>query len=59
VSISDHPAFSKAPDDQEVALKSDGLECARGLRVAFLLELSMIVLAYGIWHWWHLARLAH
>ena len=54
VSICDHTAFSKAPDDQEVPLHSDGLECARGLRFAFLLELCMIVLAYGIWHWWRL-----
>ncbi len=54
VSICDHPAFSKAPDDQELEPNSDGLECARGLRFAFLLELCMVVLAYGIWHWWRL-----
>ncbi|MGA8087778.1 MAG: hypothetical protein WCA10_10750 [Terracidiphilus sp.] len=34
----------------------DGLGCARGLRSAFLLEAGMLALAYGIWHFWHLAR---
>jgi hypothetical protein len=39
-----------------VELNSDGLECARGVRTAFLFEAGMALLAYGIWHFWHLAR---
>jgi hypothetical protein len=39
-----------------VELNSDGLECARGVGTAFLFEAGMALLAYGIWHIWHLAR---
>ena len=56
VSICDSPAFSKTSEDRMVELNSDGLECARGVRTAFLFEAGMVVLAYGIWHFWHLAR---
>jgi hypothetical protein len=56
VSISDSPAFSRTSEDQKVELNSDGLECARGIRAAFLLEACMVVLGYGVWHFWHLAR---
>ena len=56
VSICDSPIFSKnnLPDLPES--NPDGLGCARGLRTAFLLEGGLILLAYGIWHFCHLAR---
>jgi hypothetical protein len=56
VSICDSPAFSRTSEEQKVELKTDGLGCARGLRSAFLFEVGMVVLAYGVWHFWHLAR---
>jgi hypothetical protein len=35
---------------------ADGLGCARGLRSAFILEAFLVLIVYGIWHLWHLAR---
>ena len=55
VSICDSPAFSRA-EEEGVDSNPDGLGCARGLRSAFLFEAGMVLMAYGIWHLWHLAR---
>ena len=43
-------------EDESLESNSDGLGCVRGVRSAFLMEAGMVVLAYGIWHLWHLAR---
>ena len=56
VSICDSPAFSAAGEHERAESNPDGLGCARGLRSAFLLEAGMFMLAYGVWHLWHLAR---
>jgi hypothetical protein len=56
VSICDSPAFSATGANEVSDANPDGLGCARGLRTAFLLEVGMFVLAYGIWHLWHLAH---
>lgn len=56
VSIEDASDFSRTAEDQRGESDPDGLGCARGLRSAFLLEAGMVVLAYVIWHLWHLAR---
>jgi hypothetical protein len=56
VSICDSPAFSRAAEDEGVDSNLDGLGCARGLRTAFLFEAGMVLMAYGVWHLWHLAR---
>ena len=56
VSICDSPAFSAAGESERADSNPDGLDCARGLRSAFLLEAGMFMLAYGVWHLWHLAR---
>jgi hypothetical protein len=55
VSICDSPAFARTSEDER-GENRDGLGFARGLRSAFLLEASMVVLAYGIWHLWHLVQ---
>jgi hypothetical protein len=31
----------------------DGLDCARGVCAAFVLECGMVLLSYGLWHLWH------
>ena len=59
VSICDSPAFSKSNEDVEdvkIEANKDGLDCARGLRWAFILEAGMVVFGYGIWHLWHMVR---
>jgi len=56
VSICDSPAFSTTSVDERVESNRDGLGFARGLRSAFLLEAGVVVLAYGIWHLWHLVQ---
>jgi hypothetical protein len=56
VSICDSPVFAKNSPNEWQESNLDGLGCARGLRSAFLFEIGMFVLAYGIWHFWHLAR---
>ena len=56
VSICDSPAFSRTSVDERVESNRDGLGFARGLRSAFLLEVGVVVLAYGIWHLWHLVQ---
>jgi hypothetical protein len=56
VSICESPVFSKKTTSESSESNYDGLGCARGLRTAFLFEAGMIVLAYGVWHFWHLAR---
>ena len=56
VSICDSPIFSRNHLPEITEPNPDGLGCARGLRTAFLFEAGMIVLAYGVWHFWHLAR---
>jgi len=56
VSICDSPYFSRDILTEQPESNPDGLGCARGLRTAFLFEAGMMMLAYGIWHFWHLAR---
>lgn len=56
VSICDSPIFTRNNLTEQPEPNPDGLGCARGLRTAFLFEAGMIVLAYGVWHFWHLAR---
>ncbi len=56
VSICDSPFFSRNTLIERPESSPDGLGCARGLRSAFLFEIGMILLAYGIWHFFHLAR---
>ncbi len=56
VSICDSPIFSRNTLTERPEPNPDGLGCARGLRSAFLFEIGMILLAYGIWHFLHLAR---
>ena len=56
VSICDSPFFSKDALSERPEPNPDGLGCARGLRTAFLFEAGMMMLAYGIWHFFHLAR---
>ena len=56
VSIGESPVFSRNIPSESSESHPDGLGCARGLRTAFLFEAGMILLAYGVWHFWHLAR---
>jgi hypothetical protein len=56
VSICDSPFFARNTVTERPEPNPDGLGCARGLRSAFLFEIGMILLAYGVWHFWHLAR---
>lgn len=56
ISICDLPGFSGKVSSESVESNPDGLGCARGLRSAFLLEAGMLALAYGIWHFIHLAH---
>lgn len=56
VSICESPIFSKNAVAERPESNQDGLGCARGLRTAFILEASMIVLAYGVWHICHLVH---
>ena len=56
VSICDSPSFSRDTHTEQPESNPDGLGCARGLRTAFLFEGCMVMLAYGIWHFWHLAH---
>ncbi len=56
VSICDSPFFSKNTLTEQADPNPDGLGCARGIRSAFLFEAGMILLACGIWHFFHLAR---
>ncbi len=56
VSICDSPAFARTSEDESFESNRDGLGFARGLRSAFLLEAGMVMLAYGIWHLWHLVQ---
>jgi hypothetical protein len=55
VSICNSPAYMRTVEEGP-ASNRDGLGCARGIRVAFLLEGGMALLIYGIWHLWHLVR---
>ena len=55
ISISESPAFSTLVEESSECDR-DGLGCARGLRAAFFLEGGMMLLAYTVWHIWHLAR---
>jgi hypothetical protein len=34
----------------------DGLGCVRGVRSALFFELGAAIVAYGIWHLWHVLR---
>lgn len=56
VSICDSPFFSRNTLIERPEPNPDGLGCARGLRSAFLFEIGVILLAYGVWHIFHLAR---
>ena len=56
VSICDSPCFSRNNLTELLEPNPDGLGCARGLRSAFLFEIGMFVLAYAIWHFFHLLR---
>jgi len=56
VSICDSPFFARNTVTERPEPNPDGLGCARGLRSAFLFEIGMILLAYGVWHIFHLAR---
>lgn len=56
ISICESPIFSRNNLAELPEPAPDGLGCARGLRTAFLFEASMFVIAYGIWHIYHLAR---
>jgi hypothetical protein len=56
VPIADSQTLSRTVDRESEDSDPDGLGCARGLRSAFLLQGAMMVVAYGIWHLWHLAR---
>jgi hypothetical protein len=56
VSICESPVFSRKTTSESSDANPDGLGCARGLRTAFLFEACMIVLVYGVWHFWHLAH---
>lgn len=53
ISIADSPNFVRAVENPQKS-DADGLACVRGFRAAFLLEGSLVLLAYGIWHVWHL-----
>ena len=56
VSICDSPFFLTNTLHERPEQNLDGLGCVRGLRSAFLFEVGMILLAYGVWHFLHLAR---
>lgn len=51
VSIRESPVWNTPSESSES--HPDGLGCARGLRTAFLFEAGMVLLAYGVWHYWH------
>jgi len=55
ISICESPAFSKSELD-ETDSGADGLGCARAIRSAFFAEASLALVAFGIWHLWHIVR---
>jgi len=56
VAISKSAAFSRQPEIDPSETNSDGLNCARGIRAAFILEGGLALLAYGVWHLIHIVR---
>jgi hypothetical protein len=56
VSICEYPAYTRPAKDQMTDSDPDGLGCARGVRAALFLELSAVLVAYGIWQLWHVLR---
>ena len=59
VSISDSPAFSRVIEPESSEPVRDGLGCARAIRAAFVLEGSMGVALYAIWHFRHVFGAIH
>ena len=53
ISIDNSPAFPRRADLESSETNRDGLNCARGIRAAFILEGGLGLLAYGIWHLIH------
>jgi hypothetical protein len=49
VSICDSPIFSRNHLPEITEPNPDGLNCARGLRTAFLFEAGLLLFAYGVW----------
>ncbi|HEY1579345.1 MAG TPA: hypothetical protein VGF82_19935 [Terracidiphilus sp.] len=56
IAISKSAAFPRQPEVDSSGTNRDGLNCARGLRAAFILEGGLGLLAYAIWHLIHFVR---
>ena len=54
VSICDSPAFSREAEPEAAEPTRDGLNCARGIRAAFVLEGGLGLFLYALWHFRHL-----
>lgn len=59
VSICDAPSFSRGQEPETAEPTRDGLNCARGIRAAFVLEGGLGLLLYAIWHFRHVWHLVH
>ena len=56
IAISQSPAFTPQAVIECSETNRDGLNCARGIRAAFILEGGLGLLAYAIWHLIHVVR---
>ena len=59
VSICDSPAFSRVIEPESDEPVRDGLGCARAIRAAFVLEGSVGLAVYAIWHFRHVISAIH
>jgi hypothetical protein len=59
VSICDSPAFSRVIEPESDEPVRDGLGCARAIRAAFVLEGSLGLALYAIWHFRHVIGAIH
>lgn len=59
ISICESPAFVHVVENASPDSKRDALGCARGIRAAFVLEGSLGLAIYALWHFRHIIHLAH
>ena len=59
VSICDSPAFTRVVEPDQAEPVRDGLGCARAIRAAFVLEGSLGLAIYAIWHFRHILGAIH
>lgn len=59
ISICVSPAFSRVLEPESDEPVRDGLGCARAIRAAFILEGSVGMAIYAVWHFRHVLGAIH